>query len=52
MKSYFEIKIHSDPDFSAQVLMSALISKLHRALVSVGAGKIGLSFPGVVEERK
>lgn len=45
MDYFFEIKIMEDPEFSAPILMSALFSKLHRALVEVSQGEIAVSFP-------
>ncbi|MFC3022820.1 type I-F CRISPR-associated endoribonuclease Cas6/Csy4 [Vibrio zhugei] len=45
MDYFFEIKVMADPEFSAPVLMNALFSKLHRALVSVSQGDIAVSFP-------
>jgi CRISPR-associated endonuclease Csy4 len=45
MDHYIEIKVLPDPEFNAMTLMSALFSKLHRALVEVGHGEIGVSFP-------
>lgn len=45
MDCYIEIKVLPDPEFDATTLMNALYSKLHRALVNVGQGEIGVSFP-------
>lgn len=45
MDYYLQITVLPDPEFKATTLMSALFSKLHRALVSVGQGEIGISFP-------
>ncbi len=45
MDYFFEIKIMEDPEFSAPILMNALFSKLHRALVEVSQGEIAVSFP-------
>lgn len=45
MNSYFEIKLLSDLEFSAPILMNALFSKLHHALAEHGRGEIGVSFP-------
>lgn len=46
MDHYVDLKLRPDPEFSPPVLMSALFSKLHRALVSLKASDIGVSFPG------
>lgn len=46
MDSYIDIQLLPDPEFSAPLLMGALYSKLHRALVTMKAGNIGVSFPG------
>ena len=45
MDHYLDIKILEDPEFAAPILMNALFSKLHRALVEVSNGDIGVSFP-------
>lgn len=47
MDAYIEFHLLPDPDFPANLLMNALFAKLHRALVSHGEGRIGISFPGV-----
>lgn len=47
MDAYLEIRLLPDPEFAPTVLMNALFSKLHRALVAQGGGKIGVSFPDV-----
>ncbi len=44
---YLDIRLLPDPEFSTPLLMSALFSKLHRALVQQGEGNIGVSFPKV-----
>ncbi|TDR06741.1 type I-F CRISPR-associated endoribonuclease Cas6/Csy4 [Marinomonas communis] len=45
MDHYLDIKILEDPEFTAPILMNALFSKLHRALVEVSNHDIGVSFP-------
>lgn len=45
MDHYVDIRLLPDPEFPATTLMNALFSKLHRGLVSHGAGEIGVSFP-------
>ncbi|MCU8024408.1 MULTISPECIES: type I-F CRISPR-associated endoribonuclease Cas6/Csy4 [unclassified Shewanella] len=45
MDHYLDIKLMEDPEFSAPILMNALFSKLHRALVEVSQGDIAVSFP-------
>ncbi|MFG6654824.1 type I-F CRISPR-associated endoribonuclease Cas6/Csy4 [Scandinavium sp. M-37] len=47
MESYLEIRVLSDPEFSDEMLMAALVAKLHRALGERGKGDIGISFPHV-----
>lgn len=42
---YIDIHILPDPEFSLPHLMGALYTKLHRALVKMGAEDIGVSFP-------
>ena len=46
MDHYVDIEVRPDPEFPASHLMSALFSKLHRALVSMSTTSIGVSFPG------
>lgn len=45
MDHYIEIRVLPDPEFSEEVLMAALMAKLHRALGLRGKGDIGVSFP-------
>ncbi|MEW5560012.1 type I-F CRISPR-associated endoribonuclease Cas6/Csy4 [Enterobacter asburiae] len=47
MESYLEIRVLSDPEFGEEMLMAALMAKLHRALGARGKGDIGVSFPQV-----
>jgi CRISPR-associated endonuclease Csy4 len=48
---YLDIRLRSDPEFAPHQLMSALFSKLHRALVESGSQDIGVSFPEVDPKR-
>ncbi|MDS0116062.1 type I-F CRISPR-associated endoribonuclease Cas6/Csy4, partial [Enterobacter hormaechei subsp. steigerwaltii] len=45
MDHYIEIRVLPDPEFSEEMLMPALMAKLHRALGQRGKGDIGVSFP-------
>ncbi len=45
MDAFLDIKLLPDPEFAPSTLMNALFAKLHRALVTHGAGDIGISFP-------
>lgn len=45
MSHYVEIQVLPDPEFPDPVLMGALFSKLHRALVTSEQSNIGISFP-------
>lgn len=45
MDHYLDIRVLPDPEFTTTVLLEALFAKLHRALGSVGQGRIGVSFP-------
>lgn len=45
MDHYVDIEVRSDPEFPVNQLMSALYSKLHRALVAQGCARIGVSLP-------
>lgn len=47
MDAYLELHLLPDPEFPPDMLMSALFTKVHRALVSYGEGRIGISFPDV-----
>jgi CRISPR-associated endonuclease Csy4 len=47
MNHFVEIKLLPDPEFVSTVLMSALFSKLHRALVEVDTCGIGISCPDI-----
>ena len=42
---YLDITLRPDPEFSPAHLLNALYAKLHRALVRMGTGDIGVSFP-------
>lgn len=50
MDFYIDIEIFEDPEFSESVLMNALFSKLHRALVEVSQHDIGVSFPAMTNK--
>lgn len=45
MDHYLEIRVLPDPEFSEEMLMAALVAKLHRALGQRGQVDIGISFP-------
>lgn len=45
MDHYLEIGVLPDPEFSEEMLMSALVAKLHRALGQRDKGDVGISFP-------
>lgn len=47
MDHYQDIRLLPDPEFAPQMLVSALFSRLHRALVQSGFQRIGISFPQV-----
>ena len=51
MNHYLDIRLRPDPEFGQDQLMSALFSKLHRALVGLNSRDIGVSFPEVDKER-
>lgn len=44
---YIDITLLPDPEFSHAHLLNALFAKLHRALVQLGTGEVGVSFPGL-----
>jgi CRISPR-associated endonuclease Csy4 len=46
MDHYFDVQIRRDPEFAAHDILSALFSKLHRALVTDVTISVGVSFPG------
>lgn len=45
LSHYIDLPLRADPEFSPAHLMSALMGKLHRALVQRKADGIGISFP-------
>ena len=45
MDHYIELRIRPDPEFPVSQLLNALVAKLHRALVTLKADDIGMSFP-------
>lgn len=45
MTHYLELRVRPDPDFPVNILLGALVSKLHLALVHLGANDLGISFP-------
>lgn len=45
MDHYLDIRLRSDPDFPAPMLMGALYGKLHRALYDFRSNDIGVSWP-------
>ena len=47
MDHYIQFDLIPDSEFPETILMSTVFSKLHLALVEVGKGKIGVSFPKV-----
>lgn len=47
MDRYVELQVLPDPEFNAPLLMGALFSKLHRGLVRLGGGAVGVSFPDI-----
>ena len=47
MNRYIDIRLRPDPEFPPQTLMNALFAKLHRGLVKLGSGQVGVSFPEV-----
>lgn len=51
MDHYLEIRLLPDPEFTPTVLMNALFTKLHRALVELKSKTIGLSFPDVQQDK-
>jgi CRISPR-associated endonuclease Csy4 len=43
---YLDIQLLPDPEFAPDQLLRALFGKLHRALVQLGDGSVGISLPG------
>lgn len=52
MDHYLDIQLLPDLEFTEATLMSALYSKLHRALVTAKSKDIGISFPGYQRKPK
>jgi len=51
MDHYLDIKLLPDPEFPVPMLMNALFTKLHRALVQLDNKHIGVSFPKVDQKK-
>lgn len=45
MDYYLDIQTRPDPEFPVNTILGALVSKLHRALVTLDADDIGISLP-------
>lgn len=45
MDHYLDIQARPDPEFPVNIILGALVSKLHRALVILEADDIGISLP-------
>lgn len=52
MDHYLDLRLRDDPEFVPQQLMAALHAKLHRALVTAGHGRIGVSFPDLKPDKR
>lgn len=52
MNHYLDIELLEDPEFNENILMNALFSKLHRALVAIKSNEIGISFPKLKESQE
>lgn len=52
MDHYLDVQLLSDPEFSEPILMGALYSKFHRALVALKTNDIGISFPNYQRKPK
>lgn len=50
MDAYLEIRLLPDPEFVPTVLLNALFTKVHHALVKLKANDIGISFPDYGKE--
>lgn len=50
MSHYLDILLRPDPEIAPHQLMAALYAKLHLALVQLGSGRLGVSFPGYTEK--
>lgn len=46
MTHYLDIHLLPDPEFGTPMLLGALLTKLHRALVQQGANNVAISLPG------
>jgi len=49
---YLDLRLRDDPEFAPHHLLSALYTKLHRALVAADHGRVGVSFPDLVSEKR
>lgn len=50
MDHYLDLRVMPDPEFKETTLLGALVSKLHRRLVSMSADDIGISLPDHEQE--
>ncbi len=50
MDHYIDITALQDPDFTPQVLLNAIFSKLHKRFVELASNDIGVSFPNATEK--
>ncbi|WP_303902217.1 type I-F CRISPR-associated endoribonuclease Cas6/Csy4 [Thiohalomonas denitrificans] len=51
MDHYLDFRLLPDPEFPTPLLMNALFSKLHRALVQIDSRSIGISFPELQQDQ-
>lgn len=52
MDHYLDLQLRDDPEFAPHYLLSALHTKLHHALVAADHGRVGVSFPDLVPEKR
>jgi CRISPR-associated endonuclease Csy4 len=52
MEAFIDIRLLADPEFPVTILMNTLFKKLHKRMVSFGAGAIGISFPDLRERSR
>jgi CRISPR-associated endonuclease Csy4 len=51
MEYYLDIRLRADPELACHQILSALFTRLHRALVKLGDGRIAISFPNHDESK-
>lgn len=52
MDQYLDVKLRRNPEISTHYILGAIYFRFHQALVAIGHGRIGVSFPDFQEKRR